>query len=209
MKQITLKEFIRSKQCSFQSGLLMALLYGIFAYVHLVSFLDTRDIVLLLVVLSEALVLSFFIIRETPQTVSVDILDWIIAIIGSVVPLFFRPADFGVLPEAALPLIIFGTSLQIGSIISLNKSYAVVPAKRVIKTTLLYSVVRHPLYTSYILILTGYILNYTSAYNVILWVISLILFFVRILREEKHLLLDPKYREYMLVVRYRIIPFIF
>jgi hypothetical protein len=73
-----------------------------------------------------------------PQTVSVAPSDWLIAIAGSFAPLLLGPATWDVFP-AASSIIALGTLLQIISLLSLNRSFALVAAKREIKTAWMYS----------------------------------------------------------------------
>jgi len=204
----TFPKILQSKRFNFYSGILLALLFGFFAYAHLIKFLDTLELSLLLVIISEALTTLFFIFRSSPKTVSVVPSDWVVAIIGSFAPLFLRPATYGALPQAEI-LIVLGTMLQVAGLISLNRSFAIVAAKREIKTSLMYRIVRHPLYASYFLIFGGYVLVHTTAANLIIYLITMTFLCLRIFREERHLSLDPVYRGYMLDVRYRVIPFVF
>ncbi|SEF39070.1 methyltransferase family protein [Nitrosomonas ureae] len=204
----TLPIILQSSRFNLYSGALLAAFFGIFAYAHFLVFLDTGKLSLLLIIISEALTTVFFIFRSNPKTVSVIPSDWVVAIIGSFAPLFLRPADYGVLPQAEI-LIALGTILQIAGLISLNRSFAIVAAKREIKTGWMYRMVRHPLYASYFLIFGGYVLVHTTTMNLILYLVTMSFLCLRIFREERHLSLDPAYRHYMLKVRYRIIPYIF
>jgi protein-S-isoprenylcysteine O-methyltransferase Ste14 len=205
---IPLSGIIQSARVNVYTGMLLATLFGFFAYSHFSKFQETQQWPLLLVILSEILTVGFFICRRDPKTVSAAPSDWIFAIVGSFAPLFFRPALWGVLPSAS-SLIVLGTIIQIVSLLSLNRSFALVAAKREIKTAWMYRIMRHPLYGSYLLVFGGYVLVNTTSWNLIVYAIMLMLLCVRTFREEKHLALDPAYRAYMLKVRYRIIPFVF
>lgn len=204
----TLSKISQTKRFNLYSGALLASLFGFFAYAHFIIFLDTREFSLLLVIISETLTTVFFIFRSDPKTVSTIPSDWVVAIIGSFAPLFLRPATHGILPQAEI-LILLGTMLQIAGLISLNRSFAIVAAKREIKTAWMYRVVRHPLYASYFLIFSGYVLVHTTATNLIIYMITMAFLCIRAFREENHLSLDPVYRHYMLGVRYRVIPYVF
>lgn len=204
----TLPIILQSSRFNLYSGALLATIFGFFAYANFVVFLDTGKLSLLIVIISEGLATLFFVFRSNPKTVSVIPFDWLIAIIGTFTPLFLRPAAYGVLPQAEI-LIPLGTILQIAGLISLNRSFALVAAKREIKTGWMYRIVRHPLYASYFLIFGGYILVHTTAMNLILYLVTMSFLCLRIFREERHLSLDPAYRDYMLKVRYRIIPYLF
>lgn len=204
----TLPAILQSSRFNLYSGALMAIVYVFFVYAHFTKFLETGSLSLLLVIISETLTIAFFICRSNPKTVSIIPYDWMVAIIGSFAPLFLRPGEHGVLPQAEV-LIALGTLLQIAGLISLNRSFAIVAAKREIKTEWMYRFIRHPLYASYFLLFGGYVLAHTTMANLIVFIITMTFLCLRIFREEEHLALDPQYRNYMQKVRYRIIPYVF
>ncbi len=193
---------------SFFSGLLLALLWSWFAYRHLNNFIETNSWSSLFFAIIETLAVCFYLLRSTPSSVSINPFDWLVAFIGTFMPLSLRPEQYGMLPFGEY-LIFLGAFFQTLSIISLNRSFALVPAKRVIKTSYMYRIVRHPLYASYILGITGYVLRYTSEVNLTIYIITMISIGIRVIREESHLAKDSTYIEYMQKVRYRLIPFVF
>ena len=202
-----LSQFLKSRWAHILSGGLLGLIYMFFAYAHLVGFLKSSNGALLIFAISEAFVVAIYIFRSKPVSISVRAYDWLVAIIGTFSPLFFRPADWGVLPIAN-NLIMLGAVIEIMSLLSLNYSFALVAAQRVIKTSWMYSVIRHPIYASYFLILLGYVLSNSTLQNGFVYVVSMVFLYLRILSEEKHLSLDPLYREYKLKVPYKLIPYI-
>ncbi len=190
------------------SGIILASIWGIFAYAHLAQFQKTQNWSLLLFCFSETLTAGFYVFRSDPKTVSVDPFDWLVAIGGTFAPLFLRPTSWGILPLASIA-IMAGACIQILGLLSLNRSLAIVAAKREIKSAWMYRIVRHPIYASYCLTFTGYLLANTSLANLLIYLASIVLLCIRIFREEKHLALDSLYRDYMGKVRYRLVPFIF
>jgi len=201
-------EFLKSKRLSFYSGVLLVIAFGTFAYANLLGFQRTHDVMLLLFCFSEALTAVFILFRTNPETVSVNSFDWVAGIGGTFAPLLLRPAPWGIAPFAKYA-IIAGVMIQIAGLISLNRSIALVAAKREIKTKGLYRFVRHPLYASYFLTFSGYVLMNTSIQNMIVYTLTISLLFIRLFKEEKHLILDHLYREYMQKVKYRVIPFVY
>lgn len=197
-----------SKAINVLIGLAMASLWGLFAYRHLMAFGASGEWAYLVICVSETLTAGLFLFRSAPVTVSKDPLDWLFALGGTFTALLFAPSGWGILPAAKI-LILLGTVMQIFGLISLNRSFALVAAKREIKTRGMYRLIRHPLYASYLIVFTGYILTNTTWMNAAIYVMTMAFLFVRLQREEKHLSLDPKYAEYMRLVRYRVIPFIF
>lgn len=190
------------------AGVLMAPLWGWFAYRHMSVFFMTYEWSYLFLCLAETLGAAFFLVRKLPQSVSNAPFDWIVAVVGTFSSFLFLPADWGVVPAAKYAVVV-GSGLTILGMVSLNRSFAIVPANREIKTAGMYRFVRHPLYASYLVMLTSYVLANTTFENVLVFAFVMGCMFIRMFREEKHLALDAEYRNYMRKVRYRLIPFIF
>ncbi|MFS0756276.1 methyltransferase [Noviherbaspirillum sp. 1P10PC] len=179
-----------------------------FGYRHIVAFSVTDEWSYLFLCISETLTVGFLLIRTYPKSVSKIPLDWIVAIVGTFSTLLFLPATWGILPSAKYAIAL-GTLLQIFGMISLNRSFAIVAAKREIKTKGMYRFVRHPLYASYLLTYSGYLLANTNFENLMIYLFAIGCMVLRIFREENHLSVDQGYAAYMRRVRYRIIPFLF
>jgi protein-S-isoprenylcysteine O-methyltransferase Ste14 len=73
----------------------------------------------------------------------------------------------------------------------------------------MYRFVRHPMYASYLLLFSGYLLGNTTTWNLAVYVFSVCFMLLRILREERHLSADPEYRQYASRVRYRLVPYFY
>lgn len=203
-----LHTLLRSRPLNVGLGMLLAWAWGLFCYAHLQGFQRSGDWSYLLFCASESLVAVLFLIRSEPVRVSHSPLDWGIAIAATFVPFLFSPTGEAVLPAARL-VIVAGVLIQIGGLLSLNRSFGLVAAHRTLKTSGLYGVVRHPLYASYLLTYAGYILSNTSALNLTVCVLAGALMMARLLREERFLARDPRYLAYMAQVRYRVIPRLF
>lgn len=189
-------------------GLIMALAWGAFAILHVRAFQATGEWIYLVFCATETFTAIFFVLRTAPVTVSPNTGDWALAFAGTFASFLFEPAASGVLPDAAV-LIYVGALLHLGGMLSLNRSIGMVPARRVVKTQGLYRLVRHPLYASYMISFSGYMLTNTSLRNVAVFGVTIALLAMRILREERHLSLDSNYREYMARVKFRVLPFVF
>jgi protein-S-isoprenylcysteine O-methyltransferase Ste14 len=201
-------ELEHSRLVNISVGVLLSTLWVIFAYRHISSFFLTRNLVFLVFCFSETVQAFFFLFRTTPKTVSLEPFDWFVAIAGTFTILLFHPGGV-VLWGGGEGLLICGVLMQVVELLSLNRSFAIVPARRKVKTEGLYSVVRHPMYASYIISFIGYILFNASVFNFLCLVIAVTFFIVRIAREEKHLMLDPAYSIYMKQVRWRLFPFVY
>ena len=186
---------------------LITILWALFAYRHFNAFRQTGEWIYLLFCFSEVVTILMLAIRRAPETVSTDPLDWIFAVGGTLMPLVFSPAASGILPVAKY-LVSVGSCMQILGLFSLNRSLAFVAAKRELKVGGMYRFMRHPLYASYLIMFSGYVLANTTLTNVAVYFLTLGLLFVRMLREEKHLAQDPAYCAYMQAVPYRLVPFV-
>lgn len=201
-------DIARSRAVSLASGVVLAVLWGLFSVSHLQKFLVTWEIATLLLVIAETLGAALYLLRSDPATVSTRPLDWLVAVLGTFAVLLFRPSDYGVMPGAGYIMLV-GLILLIFGLVSLNRSFALVAANRKIKTSRMYKVVRHPIYASYCVIFGAYVMQNTTAYNFAVYVVLMFLLVARISSEEKHLMQDPVYRTYAEGTRYRLIPFIY
>jgi len=206
--KITSTSILSSRAVSVLSGAVLAVLWLSFAMRHVHAYLNTGHIVFLVFCISETMQSSFMLIRTKPQTVSTELYDWVLAVLGTFISLGFSPGGV-VLWSGGMTLLVIGFSLQIIGLISLNRSFALVAAKREIKTAFGYRVVRHPMYASYSVGNIGYFLFNASLWNALCLAFILVLFILRIIQEEKHLSQDPIYREYKARVRYRLIPYVY
>lgn len=104
-----------------------------------------------------------------------------------------------------------GASWVIGivTLLNLGRSFGVLIAHRQIKTSGLYSIVRHPMYLTDIMFRFGFIISHFNALTIILFVISVAAYVFRAVLEERFLSQTPEYRFYMTKVRFRFIPYIF
>ena len=106
-------------------------------------------------------------------------------------------------------LIVLATFVWIASVLWLGKSFSILPALRDLRTTGPYRFVRHPIYLSYLLIDTGFLLSYPSLLNCAVVGLAVGLYMVRIDMEEKLLGSLEAYRAYRRRTRFRLIPFVY
>lgn len=199
---------LQTRRVNLLIGAAMATAWAMFAVNHVLAFQRSGQALYLLFFASETLAALMFLIRTEPVSVSAAPADWALAIGATFAPFLFQPAPSAILVQGAL-LVVAGTAAQVAGLISLNRSIGMVAAQRQIKTAGMYRVVRHPLYASYLLTFTGYVLSNTSAANLALYAATLTLLLLRLLREERHLAQDQQYRDYMHSVPYRVIPLVF
>jgi protein-S-isoprenylcysteine O-methyltransferase Ste14 len=197
-----------SRPANLAGSLLLASLWSTFALAQVSAWRNDGDWTYLVFCAAETLGAMLFLLRTAPLAISSHAGDWLAGMGGTFGVFLFEPTGWGVLPAASL-LVTLACLLQIGGLLSLNRSFGLVAARREIKTGGLYRMVRHPLYASYLLSFTGYALSNSSWRNLAVAGGVTLLLLVRLLREEHLLRQDATYRAYMRQVPYRLIPLIF
>ena len=100
----------------------------------------------------------------------------------------------------------FGTLVLLGSVLCLGTNFSVFPQRRTIVSHGPYNVVRHPIYTSYLLVDLTWWAPQGSVLGALVWVAEAVLFYQRARLEEACLSEDALYREYCRMVPYRLVP---
>nr|WP_314637611.1 isoprenylcysteine carboxylmethyltransferase family protein [uncultured Janthinobacterium sp.] len=197
-----------SRRASLACSIFMACLWSAFAWAHVLAYQHSGDWSYLLFCGAETVSALLFIVRTAPVSVSTDAGDWLLAVGATFAPFFFAPSEWTVWPDARY-LLAFGCALQIAGLLSLNRSFGLVVAQRSIKTHGMYRFVRHPVYASYVVSSSAYLLTNASPGNTAVYAAAMLLLVLRLLREERFLSTDVRYRVYMRQVKYRLLPFIF
>lgn len=188
------------------TNLLLAATFGSFAYVHLRSLLLHPRLSILLIIVVETLVALMLLTRRDPDKTWHSWNTWITTSAGTFLPLLLRPTDASADLLAGQLIQAAGFLLQIAALLSLNRSFGLLPAHRGVKSTGLYGWVRHPLYSSYLITHTGYLINNLSGYNAVVIVIATLFQVLRIRYEEQLLMQYPDYARYAQQTRWRLIP---
>lgn len=199
----------RSDKWEKTGNILAASFFSIFVYVYIHQLFSHFRTSLLLMLIKESLDITFFLCRKTPIVVTFRVIPWIIALGGTLTPLTMvptNPATDSIIGETFQYV---GLIFQILAILSLNRSWGIVPAIRDIKTHGTYHFVRHPLYLSYFISLTGFVINNFSLQNVSLLLTLVALQLYRIQKEEELLFQDQSYVEYATHTKWKMIPFIY
>lgn len=175
--------------------------YGLYLSI---SHNDRFDVALWLIV---GTVLIFNTIRRSPAVES-DTRWWVWAIctLSTIRFLAFESTKD---TEAALWVLIALNLLADTSLIALGRSFSLLPARRTIRVGWMYRIVRHPIYTAYILIDAIYVSHLPTAHNFAVLVVGAGLFAWRAELEERLLRNDPRYREYAERTRWRFLPFVY
>ena len=173
--------------------------------------IETRAAAPILLVLSEGLVVLFILLRRPTQTISRNREDWLVGLMGTLLPLLaIPPQGSPVFPiHIGEGLMVAGFLLQLSAKLTLRRSFGVVAANRGVKASGPYRLVRHPMYAGYTLTQIGFILSGPALWNVAIYGLTLFIACRRIVAEERVLGQDEAYQDLTKKVRYRLLPGIF
>ena len=162
--------------------------------------------------LQNLVLVTLFLIRKNYISFNNNIFNQIIAITAffSGVAFIGQPISGSAEQVLISKIIIFiANVLGIITLFNLGKSFGILIAFREIKTTGLYSIVRHPMYVTDILLRIGYVVSHVNLFTVLIFILSSFAYIYRAILEEKFLSKQLEYREYMLRVKYRLLPYLF
>jgi protein-S-isoprenylcysteine O-methyltransferase Ste14 len=181
---------------------------ALFAQASLQFYLRTHSLIGGAFLIEQTWFVIAFLVRRPPVAVSRDPGSWLLAFGGTFGGVLFRPVGahphWGV--AAGLGLQLAGLAVCIMSLFALGRSFGFVAADRGLVTRGPYAVVRHPVYASYLLIQSGYLLQSISLRNVLVMVLASGCNVGRAVMEERLLARTPDYQTYRHRVRWRLVP---
>jgi len=191
------------------TDVIIGLFWVFFAYNHLVAYFTYHHKSFLLIVISETLLFILYMMRSRVRSISEEPWDWFCAVAATFGGLLFIPAEIGAVAPIGEILLVIGLSIQIASILALNRRIGIIPANRGIQSRWVYSVIRHPMYAAYMFVYMGYVINFPTFWNTGVMLMSVAFQIFRIHNEEKHLAKDEIYRTYTANVKWRLLPYIY
>lgn len=189
-------------------NLLIALLWTQFVRISFHTWHTVGGALPMGILVHNTLLLILFLTRRKSRETSHMLMDWIIPIITVGATMFVHPGQTQFFTSNWIPygLQIIGMSGMIFSLLSLGRSFGVIPANRDVKSSGAYRLVRHPLYACEMVFYLGFLSGNLSIHNVMLILLVIAGQVVRAIREERLLSHDENYVDYLTKIRYRFIP---
>jgi protein-S-isoprenylcysteine O-methyltransferase Ste14 len=179
-----------------------------FAYVTVVAYLHTHRPIGFLLSAEQVVVVVAYLVRRPARVVTRRFTDWLLAFAGTFAPVLLRPD--GIHPqwglEWGLALQFCGVAICLWSFLALGRSFGFAAADRGMVSRGPYRIVRHPIYASYIVLQTGYLLQSLSVRNLFVVLLASACNAGRINAEELVLASNAAYSQYRRRVRWKILP---
>ncbi len=150
--------------------------------------------------------LCLFVTRPTAKSETTSLPLWLLATAAVALPLLLRPSGAAGNSSIGYGMQLAGLVMLAGSLLSLRRSFALVPGNRGVRNGGLYRIVRHPMYLSELIILLGVVVANPTTANMLVWMCECGLQLARARAEEDFLAADPIYRAYRERVPYRLLP---
>jgi protein-S-isoprenylcysteine O-methyltransferase Ste14 len=179
-----------------------------FAQASLQFYLQTHRLIGAAFLAEQMWIVVAYLIRRPARAASRRLGDWLLAFGGTFGGVLLRPVGahphWGV--DAGLGVQLLGLAICVVSFLALGRSFGFAAADRGLVRHGPYAVVRHPIYASYLLLQSGYLLQSISVRN------ALVMLFVtscnvgRVLVEERLLATGEQHEAYRSQVRWRMLP---
>jgi protein-S-isoprenylcysteine O-methyltransferase Ste14 len=175
------------------------------------DFLHTGRVTGLLLLVSETLVIVLTVIRRPAQIVDRSMRAAMVTAVSVIGPPLLLPSDGGgLVPDfvtaAASAL---GLGLVVLGKVTLGRSFGLVPANRGVVIRGPYALVRHPIYSGYLVTHLAFLVAHPRWWNVVVIATADIALVARALIEERVLNRDSEYQAYCQRVEWHLVPGVF
>jgi protein-S-isoprenylcysteine O-methyltransferase Ste14 len=193
------------------SRALIVMLFTMLSINLLADFRHTGHVTGLLLLVGEALVVILTVVRRRAIQVDRSVAAGILTMLSVAGPPMLRASDVAALvPDVATAMIsAVGLGLVVIGKMALGRSFGLVPANRGIVVRGPYTVVRHPIYTGYLITHIGFFMADPTGWNAAVILIADSALILRALMEERVLSADAEYQSYCRRVGWHLVPGVF
>jgi len=165
----------------------------------------------LMLLVSESLVVVLTIVRRRARFVDRSVSAAVMTTLSLAGPPLMRAGEASPLAADAATVMLsaVGLCLVVAGKIALGRSFGLVPANRGVVVRGPYSLVRHPIYTGYLITHAAFLMAHPAPWNVSVLLAADIALILRALMEERVLSADATYQQYCLRVGWHLVPGVF
>jgi protein-S-isoprenylcysteine O-methyltransferase Ste14 len=175
------------------------------------DFARTRHLTGLLLLVSEAMVVVYTIFRRRTSIVDRSVWAMVVTTLSLLGPVLLRPSGGPpLLPDVVTALIsTVGLCLVIAGQVTLGRSFGIAPANRGVVDSGPYLLMRHPIYTGYLVTHLAFLAAHPQPMNMAIVAVADSALVIRALLEERVLGCDARYRLYCGRVGWHLLPRVF
>jgi len=176
------------------------------------EYLRTGHVTGLLLLVGESLVVVLTIVRRRAIAVDRSAAAAIMTAVSLVGPVLMRATSepASLLSDQVTALVsAIGLLLVVLGKMTLGRSFGVVPANRGVVVRGPYTLVRHPIYTGYLITHAAFLLAHPAPWNLSILLVADTALVLRALMEERVLSADASYRQYCQRVGWHLVPGVF
>ena len=175
------------------------------------NFMRTGRVTGLMMLASEALVVVLTVVRRPARLVDRSVGAMVVTTLSLAGPPLLRASDISPLVPDALTAAIsaLGLGLVVLGKMALGRSFGLVPANRGVVVHGPYTVVRHPIYTGYLITHIAFVMASPAPWNFAVLLFADSALIVRAMMEERVLSADVQYQGYCRRVGWHLVPGVF
>lgn len=186
-------------------------LFALMSINLLLDFARTGRVTGLLLLGSESLVVVLTVLRRRTSLIDRSIGAAIVTALSIAGPPMLRASDLPpiVADDVTAIASAIGLTVVIAGKLTLGRSFGIIPANRGVVVSGPYAIVRHPIYTGYLVTHVAFVLANPSLRNVLIVLCADTALIVRALYEERILVKDERYQVYCHRVSWHLVPGVF
>ena len=175
------------------------------------NFMRTGQVTGLILLASESLVVVLTIARRRARVVDRSVVAAVMTTVSLIGPPLVRASDAAPLAADAATAILSALGLGVVVIgkIALGRSFGLVPANRGVVVRGPYTLVRHPIYTGYLITHIAFLMAQPTRWNACVFLLADTALVLRALMEERVLSGDLEYQQYCRRVGWHLVPGVF
>jgi protein-S-isoprenylcysteine O-methyltransferase Ste14 len=175
------------------------------------NYMRTGQVTGLILLASESLVVVLTIARRRARVVDRSVVAAVMTTVSLIGPPLVRAGDAAPLASDAATVILsaLGLGLVVIGKIALGRSFGLVPANRGVVVRGPYTLVRHPIYTGYLITHIAFLMAQPTRWNACVFLLADIALVLRALMEERVLSADLEYQLYCRRVGWHLVPGVF
>jgi protein-S-isoprenylcysteine O-methyltransferase Ste14 len=175
------------------------------------DFMRTGHVTGLLLLVSESLVVVMTFVRRRTQVIDRSIAGIVTTVLSLAGPPLLRATDgTSLVPDTATAIAsVAGLGLVIVGKLALGRSFGIAPANRGVVMRGPYVLMRHPIYTGYLVTHLAFLVAHPGPWNAAVVAVADSALVVRALIEERVLKADASYRSYCTRVAWHLMPGVF